>query len=77
MKQMNKGKCKFCDSCEIRFKEKESKTVFDIDFTFFAQWKWCRLHNNWCRYIAGKCNQKLEIKGGEHEFHIKYKKIKD
>lgn len=58
---MKKLKCKFCDNCEIRFKEKESKTIFDIEVSFFTQWKWCRIYNNWCRYIAGKCSKRIEI----------------
>ena len=55
-------KCRFCDNCEIRVKEKESIIIFDTLIPSFGYWKWCRLHNNWCRHIAGNCEIIVKIK---------------
>lgn len=51
-------KCRFCDNCEIRIKGKGSIIILDILVPNFGYWKWCRFHNNWCRYIAGNCKIK-------------------
>lgn len=60
---MKKNKCNVCGNYEIREKEigkikpKIIADVYpDIEIPLFYHWKWCKLHNNWCRNIAGNCD---------------------
>ena len=60
---MNKiSKCKCCGNYEIRlklFENKKSNNKFpelDLYFCRAADWKWCKLKNNWCRSVASHCD---------------------
>lgn len=55
---MNKNKCKTCGKYEIRQKEVKIIKIFeDVEVAAFHIWKWCKIHNNWCRCVAGKCGE--------------------
>lgn len=55
---MQIGKCKLCGKYETRQKEVSTETILDeIEISLFRMWKWCKLHNNWCRNIAGNCGE--------------------
>lgn len=34
----------------------------EIEFSIFRLWKWCKMNNNWCRNIAGKCGEIISEK---------------
>ena len=60
---MNKiSKCKCCGNYELRLKLFENKQCdnnfpeLDLYFCRAADWKWCKLKNNWCRYVASRCD---------------------
>lgn len=66
---MKKLKCKICGKYEGRAKEikiTKSKYISEIygDFKIpvIRYWKWCKIHNNWCRNIAGKCGEFISEK---------------
>lgn len=48
-------KCKPCGRYEIR--EREVGKVGEAEIPIFHYWKWCKYGNNWCRYVAGKCDK--------------------
>jgi len=55
-----KRKCNICGKYETKPKSIPSKnfTILDgIEVSYFRIWKWCKVHNNWCRNIAGNCEQ--------------------
>lgn len=35
---------------------------YEIEFPIFRLWKWCKMNNNWCRNIAGKCGEVISEK---------------
>ena len=50
MSMVTKNKCKTCGKYETRQKEVKSVKIFDdVEVAAFHIWKWCKLHNNWCR----------------------------
>lgn len=60
---MNKSiKCEACGNYEIKLKLFENKKCsnkfpeLDLYFCRAADWKWCKLKNNWCRYVASHCD---------------------
>lgn len=64
-----KNKCKFCGRYESRAKEikmTKSKYISEIygDFKIpvMHYWKWCKVHNNWCKSIAGNCGEVVQEK---------------
>ena len=69
---MNKiSKCKCCGNYELRlklFENKQCKNNFselDLYFCRAADWKWCKLKNNWCYhrsyYNNNICNFNINI----------------
>ena len=58
---MKQSKCKICGKYEVRQKEVKSVKIFDdVEVAVFHMWKWCRLKNNWCSYVAGNCGAVVE-----------------
>lgn len=60
---MNKiSKCKRCGNYELRLKLFENKQCennfpeLGLCLCRGAEWKWCKLKNNWCRNVAGRCD---------------------
>ena len=63
MSMVMKNKCKTCGNYEIRQKEVKSIKIFDdVEVAAFHMWKWCKLHNNWCRNVAGNCGEVVSQK---------------
>lgn len=63
MNMVMKNKCKTCGKYEIRQKEVKSMKIFDdVEVAAFHMWKWCKLHNNWCRNVAGNCGEVVSQK---------------
>ena len=61
---MNKNKCNICGKYESRPKELKngkckllSEIYGDFNIPVIHYWKWCKIHNNWCRCVAGKCGE--------------------
>lgn len=57
-------KCKFCGKYEMRQKEvKKTKCKIledvypEVEIPVLHMWKWCKLHNNWCKFVAGNCGE--------------------
>jgi hypothetical protein len=63
---MKKNKCKFCGKYKMLAKEvgkKKYNRIFDeLEIPVFRFWKWCKMNNNWCRNIAGKCGEVISEK---------------
>lgn len=58
-----KNKCKFCGRYEVRQKEVKIVKIFDdVEVAAFHMWKWCKVHNNWCKSIAGNCGEVVREK---------------
>ncbi len=55
---MKKNKCKICRNYEGKEKEVGKVVVQDaVNIPIIHYWKWCKIHNNWCRNVAGKCER--------------------
>ena len=57
---MKQAKCKLCGKYSMKEKEVGKKKLVisdDVEIPVFHFWKWCRLNNNWCRNIAGNCDE--------------------
>lgn len=62
---MKKNKCKLCGKYKMLEKEVGTKKFVissEIEFSIFRLWKWCKMNNNWCRNIAGKCGEVISEK---------------
>lgn len=62
---MKKNKCKFCGKYKMLEKEVGKKNLGisdEIELPIFRLWKWCKMNNNWCRNIAGKCGEVISEK---------------
>lgn len=66
---MKKNKCKLCGKYECRAREIKmtkckqlSELCEGLEIPIFRLWKWCKMNNNWCRNIAGKCGEVISEK---------------
>lgn len=68
-----KRKCSICGKYETKSIPSKNFTILDgIEVSYFRMWKWCKIHNNWCRSIAGNCEQVvLEKKENKVGFDFK------
>jgi len=79
MSMAMKNKCKTCGKYESRVKEVKkakcrqffSDLQEDLIFPVMHYWKWCKIHNNWCRNIAGNCGEVVQEKEKKLELENK------
>jgi hypothetical protein len=75
---MKKNKCGICGKYESRLKELKngkrellSEIYESLKIPVIHYWKWCKIHNNWCRCVAGKCGE--VVSGKEKKLELENK----
>lgn len=75
---MKKNKCKLCGKYEGRVREVKttkckqlSELCEYLEIPVMHYWKWCKIHNNWCRCVAGKCGE--VVSGKEKKLDLENK----